>query len=140
MACSFTTGTGSRRANTCTTTKTKLQSVQTPPQRKTGEVKQKPRTIKYQRITLVAEGGRAININKILKYELISLTNDDSPLRTTYKYVMSHILEGSISVADQPTTHDIHTCSVTVIDAMALVQKIGKIESIFLERSKNLRN
>ncbi len=103
--------------------KTKLQKRQTPPQPKIGEVQQKPNTIKDQIIILATEEGSAINLD--LKYELIYLTNDDSPLRTTYTYVMSHVLEGS---TDQPTTSDIPTCSVTVFGAITLVQKIGNIE------------
>ncbi len=96
-------------------------------------VNKKTKNIKYdrslfQRIILAAEGGRTIDLSTILTHELTntpqSLTKDDGTLRTTDKYILGHILEGSTSVAHEPSMPEVPTC--TVIDAMALVQKIGK--------------
>jgi hypothetical protein len=82
----------------------------------------------FQRIVVAAEGGRKIDLAKLLKYELtpvpLSLGNPDGTLRKADKAVLGSILDDGHSVPELPEPCDLPTCCI--IDGMALVQSIGK--------------
>ena len=79
-------------------------------------------------LIVVLESGRDIDIDSLLKQELchipMALANTDGILRATNKSQLIPILEqGDVAQPQMPTSLT-PTCSI--IDAMALVQALGK--------------
>jgi len=82
----------------------------------------------FRRLVVAAEGGRSIDLQQVLQYELTdvpcALSNADGTLRHTDKSALSHILEGSHSQKELSNVDNMKTCCI--IDGMAMVQSIGK--------------
>lgn len=81
----------------------------------------------YRRLLTAVQSGRDVDIHGLLKYELapvpMSLASLDGNLHKADKAPLRHILEDDLGLAQLPKTSR-PTC--VVIDAMAVVQAIGK--------------
>ncbi len=81
----------------------------------------------YRRLLTAVQSGREVDIQGLLKYELspvpMSLASTDGNLHKTDKAQLRHILEDGLGLAQPPKTS---TPICIVIDAMAVVQAIGK--------------
>lgn len=81
----------------------------------------------FKRLLSASASGREVDIPSLLSHELasvpLSLVSSDRCLRSTDKSVLSHILADDHEVQELPPSNE-KTC--IVLDAMALVQAIGK--------------